>query len=415
MLCVEERFMIKEWYRQGLSVSEIARRSGHDRKTVRKVIRGPLEVKIRRPLRPRKIDPYVTYLESRLAAGVYNAHKLYEEIRARGYRGGTTQVRLYVQHRRPPKTDGQATVRFETEPGQQAQVDWGSFGSVGWAGKQQRLYAFIMTLGWSRVMYLEFTTSLDTGWFLRCHQHAFEYFGGMPREVLHDNLKSAVLARDAAGNIHWNTRYLDFALAHGFQPRACRPYRAQTKGKVENGVRYVRGNFWPGIQCSGLADLNQQALSWCNTIANPRIHGTTGEVPFRRLPLEHLHPLPAVRYDTSIVAMRQVSRDCLVSYDGNYYSVPAVYARQTVLVKETETRELLILNGLGEVVAHHPLLSGRRQRSVVEDHYAALRPPVTDPPTRPPGLPLMLICAAPQVEVRPLSVYANLVEAVPHE
>jgi transposase len=414
MLRVEERFMIKEWYRQGLSVSEMARRSGHDRKTVRKVIHGPLEVKPRRPLRPRKIDPYVAYVESRMAVGVYNAHKLFEEIRAQGYTGGKTQVRLYVQHRRPPKSSGQATVRFETEPGQQAQVDWGSFGSAEWEGKQQRLYAFLMTLGWSRAVYLEFTTSLDTGWFLRCHQHAFEYFGGIPREVLHDNLKSAVLSRDGAGNIHWNPRYLDFALAHGFQPRACQPYRAQTKGTVENGMRYVRGNFWPGIHFSGLADLNQQALNWCNTVANPRLHATTGEVPFRRLALEKLQPLPGVRYDTSIVTMRQVSRDCLVSYEGNYYSVPAAYTRQTVLVKETETREVLVLNGLGELVAHHRLLSGRRQRSVVEAHYAPLRPPPTDPP-RTPGLPLLLICAAPQVEIRPLSVYAALVEEVGHE
>lgn len=414
MLQVEERFMIKDLHRNGLSVSEIARRTGHDRKTVRRALQEPLTVRQIRPPRQHKLDPYAAYLEQRMGVGVYNAHKLFEEIRLQGYPGGETQVRLYVQQRRPPRTSAQATVRFETEPGQQAQVDWGHFGYVELAGKRERLYGFIMTLGWSRTMYLEFTTSQETGWFLRCHQHAFEYFGGIPREVLHDNLKSAVLERDAAGNIHWNPRYLDFALAHGFQPRACQPYRAQTKGKVENGVGYVRGNFWCGLAFSGLSDLNQQALGWCNGVANVRVHATTGEVPFRRLPDEHLQPLPTVRYDTSVVTLRRASRDCLVSYGGNYYSVPAAYATQMVVVKELESRDLLVVNNLGEIVAHHRLLSGRRQRSVVEAHYAPLRVAEPEPPAFP-GLPLMLICAAPQVEVRPLSVYAALVEEASHD
>jgi hypothetical protein len=305
-------------------------------------------------------------------------------------------------------------VRFETEPGHQAQVDWGHFGYLQVEGKWQRLYAFVMTLGWSRTMYVEFTTSLDTGWFLRGHQHAFEYFGGVPREVLHDNLKSAVLSRDGEGNIHWNPRYLDFALAYGFRPRACHPYRAQTKGKVESGVRYVRVNFWPGIAFSAVPDLNQQALNWLNTIANPRVHATTGEVPFNRLPHEGLQALPGVRYDTSIVAMRRVSKDCLVSYNGNYYSVPAAYAWHTLMVKETESGEVLIVNGLGELVAHHRLLAGRRQRSIDPLHYDSLKPILSDEPT-PARLPLVIVCAAPQVEVRPLSVYAALVEESHHE
>lgn len=127
------------------------------------------------------------------------------------------------------------------------------FGTLQQHARQQRLYAFVMTLGWSRMLYLEFTFSTDLAWWLRCHQHAFAYFGGVPREVLHDNLKTAVLARDGAGGIHWQPRYLDFAQYYGFQPRACQPYRAQTKGKVENSIKYIRGNFWPGLQLTDLA------------------------------------------------------------------------------------------------------------------------------------------------------------------
>jgi hypothetical protein len=291
-------------------------------------------------------------------------------------------------------------------------VDWGSFGYVELEGKRQRLYAFIMTLGWSRMMYVEFTTSLDTGWFLRGHQHAFSYFGGIPREVLHDNLKSAVLGRDETGAILWNPRYLDFALVHGFQPRACHPYRAQTKGKVESGVHYVRINFWPGIHLSDLDDLNQQAIGWCNGVANCRVHATTGEPPFARLPQEHLQPIPALHYDTSIVVVRRASRDCLVSYDGNWYSLPSLYARENVVLKEQENGTLLILNSFGEIIASHRLLSGRRQRSLQPEHYAGLGTLEGEPP-----LPLLpaLSAAAPQVEVRPLSVYAALTEGGPHE
>lgn len=164
MLGVETRFMIKDMYRKGISISEIARQTGHDRKTVRKVINGDLIPKRRKPQPPRgrKIDPYTDYLQRRMAEGVYNARKLYREIQAHGYPGGLTQVILYIQPFRPPRQE-KATVRFETEPGQQAQVDWGSCGYIDVDGRRKLLYCFVMTLGWSRAMYVEFTTNGDTG------------------------------------------------------------------------------------------------------------------------------------------------------------------------------------------------------------------------------------------------------------
>jgi transposase len=172
-------------------------------------------------------------------------------------------------------------------------------------------------------MYVEFTVNSNTDWFIRCHHHAFAYFGGVPREILHDNLKSAVISRDSQGRIRWNERYLDFATNMGFRPRACRPYRAQTKGKVERAISYVQQNFWCGLKFTDLDDLNAQAQAWANSVANVRVHGTTGEVPFVQLPHEALQPFDGQRYDTSIKTERYASRDCLVSYDGNFYSVPA--------------------------------------------------------------------------------------------
>jgi len=413
MLTVEERFVIKELHRQGKTVSAIARETGHDRKTVRKVIAGELMVgkQTRETERKyHKIAPYEEYLKQRMAEGVYNTRKLYAELCELGYPGGLTQVIEYLQPFRPAKPSP-ATVRFETEPGQQAQVDWASFGQMECEGRQRRLYAFVMTLCWSRMMYLEFTLSADTGWFLRCHQHAFEYFGGVPREVLHDNLKSAVLERDSEGRIHWNPRYLDFALQFGFNPLAHRPYRPQTKGKVERGVGYVRTSFWPGLHATDVDDINSQALNWLNRVANCRVHGTTGEIPFHRWPAEGLQPLPTQRFDTSILTYRRSGKDCLLSYEGNRYSVPAHVARQTLLVKETEDRQVLIFDPYGQLVATHRLLSGYSRLSMIPEHYAGL----SGAAAKPAPLSSPFVRTSPQVEARDLAVYAALLEENGHD
>ena len=418
MLNVEERFMIKKLHRQGVTISEIGRQTGHDRKTIRAIINGPVtpSQKKRKP-KARKIDPFVPYLEKRIEQGVLNAQKLYQEILVKGYTGKDRAVRTFVQPYRAGRCR-QATVRFETEPGQQAQVDWGSFGTIEYYGRQRRLYAFVMTLGWSRAMYLEFTLSADAAWWLRCHLHAFHYFDGVPREVLHDNLKTAVLSRTADGKIHWHPRYLDFAHYYGFSPRACRPYRAQTKGKVESGIKYIRGNFWPGLVYSDLADLNRQALHWLDTVANIRVHGTTKEAPFERLVKEDLQPLSGkADYDTSLISYRRSTKDCLVSYEGNYYSVPFVHAQQQLMLKETESGELFVFTLDGLELARHYLALGRHQRVVVARHYDGLtiasnRKKRAGAVQRPTQAPFGLAPDAPQVEKRSLAHYEQWLEAV---
>lgn len=415
MLTVEKRFMIKELHRRGVSISEIARLTGHDRKTVRLAVsEGLVRSAGRRKRRVRKLDPYVSYLEQRIEQGVLNAQKLYAEIKAQGYEGGVSLVKSFVQPHRAARTS-QTTVRFETEPGQQAQVDWAYFGMIWHQGRQMRLYGFAMTLGWSRAMYLEFTVSSDTTWFLRCHLHAFRYLGGVPHEVLHDNLKSAVLNRDNNGAIHWNPRYLDFANYYGFVPHACQPYRPQTKGKVERGIRYVQGNFWPGLTYSDLDDLNRQRRQWLDTVANVRIHGTTGAVPFDRLPQEGLQTLLGKPdYDTSYITSRRSTRDCLISYGGNHYSIPAAYACQHLLVRETEGGELIIATTVGEEIARHSVVAGRQQRIVVPAHYQDI--PVLSQRRQQAQATQKVMPAsdwplAPAVEVRPLQWYEQVAEA----
>ena len=416
MLNVEERFMIKDFHQHGVSISEIARRTGHDRKTIRGIINGPLvPEKKPRKRKLRKIEAFVPYLEKRIEEGVLNAQKLYQEILGQGYTGKDRAVRAFV-HPYREEHHWQATVRFETEPGHQAQVDWGSFGTIEHYGRKRRLYAFVMTLGWSRVMYLEFTISTDAAWWLRCHLHALHYFDGVPREVLHDNLKTAVLSRTADDKIHWNPRYLDFAHHYGFSPRACKPYRAQTKGKVESGIKYVRGNFWPGLVFNDLADLNRQARHWLDNVANVRVHGTTKEVPFERLVKEDLQPLSGkADYDTSLISYRRSTKDCLVSYEGNFYSVPFVHAKQRLMLKETEDGELFIFTLDGLEITRHYLVLGRHRRVVVAGHYDGItltsrRKKRTGAVQRPSQVPFDLAPDAPQVETRSLGQYEQWLE-----
>lgn len=417
MLAVEERFMIKDLHRKGNSISDIARQTGHDRKTVRQTLAEPL-VRPRQPGQKVRyqLGPYVEYLKKRIDEGVLNASKLYDEIKGQGYTGSRSNLRAFVQPFRTQRQT-QATVRFETEPGEQAQVDWGHFGLIDHRGHQRRLYAFVMTLGWSRAMYVEFTVSADEAWWLRCHQHALHFFGGVPREVLHDNLKTAVLDRDMHGSVHWHPRYLDFAHYYGFTPRACQPYRAQTKGKVESGVKYVRRNFWLGRHFVDLADLNRQVQLWLDTVANVRIHGTTGAVPWVRLAQEPLQPLGArPPYDTSLLSQRRSSTDCLLSYDGNLYSVPAGYHRQLLLVRETEQQELLVYTSQGDEIARHHLSQGYNERIIEPAHYQGLARPTAHPPraaaTQSVWAPATSQVVAPEVETRSLSLYEALVAEV---
>ena len=273
---------VKELYElkgEGRSIRGIARELGVSRNTVRKYARASGVPKPKpRAKRGSKLDAYKEYIDGRLSEGLENCVVVLREIRELGYEGCYATLTSYVRgHRRPRQPS--ATMRFETESGEQAQVDWGVFSYIGEDGRKHRMWAFVMVLGWSRAIYVEFVRRADVATFIRCHLNAFDYFGGVPRRCLYDNAKVVVLGRDDDGRAQWNGRILDFTRRVGFEMRLCRPYRAQTKGKVESGVKYVRGNFWPAVRFGDDTDLNRQALAWCDGIANERVYGTTGQVP----------------------------------------------------------------------------------------------------------------------------------------
>ena len=192
---------------------------------------------------------------------------------------------LCEAHASPETAEGDGAVRdraWRTGTG----GHWGILSYTAENGRRRRMWAFVMVMGFSGAIYVELVRRADVATFIRCHLNAFEYFGGVPRRCLYDNAKVVVIERDEEGRHEWNSRMLDFARRVGFDLRLCRPYRAQTKGKVKSGVKYVRRNFWPSARFTDDADLNRQALEWCDVVANERVHGTTGEVPKRMLEME---------------------------------------------------------------------------------------------------------------------------------
>ena len=367
---------VKELYElkgEGCSIRGIARELGISRNTVRKYVRSPEVPKPRtRPKRGTKLDAYKEYIDGRLADGLENCAVLMREIGELGYDGCYATLTKYVRPRRRPRQP-KATVRFETDPGEQAQVDWGVFSYVGEDGRKHRMWGFVMVLGWSRAIYVEFVRRADEATFIRCHLNAFDYFGGVPRRCLYDNAKVVVLGRDDDGRAKWNDRMLDFARKVGFELRLCRPYRAQTKGKVESGVKYVKGNFWPSVRFGDDADLNRQALAWCDGIANERVHGTTGRVPNAMLAIERssLGALPD-RGSLSVYLRedRKVGRDGYVAWDGLRYGVPWSWSGSVVQVG-VSAGMVEIWSG-DERLAVHPRSHRRGQRLTLPGQWEGL-------------------------------------------
>jgi transposase len=402
--------MILDLHRQGLSVSAIARELGIDRKTVRKYIARGLEPPVYGPREPRArlIDPYVGYLRDRVVAypGL-SARRLLREIRERGYQGGYTAVTEAVRDLRPPAQAG-FEVRFETPPGEQAQVDFAHFETVftDEPGVVRKVWLFSLVLGYSRLIWARFVQHQDLQTVLRCHRAAFTDLGGVPRTILYDRMKTVVTGEPEPGHIVYNRHLVDFAAHHGYQPRACRPYRAKTKGKVERPYRYIRQDFFLARTFRNLDDLNAQLARWLDEVANPRVHATTGRVIVEAFAEErpHLRTLPLAPWRTVLRLERRITRDGMISVGGNLYSVPDATRRRVVEV-QCLADEILILED-GHVVAVHPVLEGRNRRLVTPGHRRTQRGAAHRPAADEPAV--VLERAGERVARRPLAVYETI-------
>jgi transposase len=365
--------MILELHRQGLSITAIAWRTGRDPKTVRKYIERGLEPPAYGPRqvgRPSKLAPYLDYLRERITAFPdLTAVRLTREIRELGYNGAYTAVKRFVAAIRPDHQPKPFEVRFETPPGYQAQVDFARFVTTFTDEPQisRIVWLFSLVLGYSRYIFARFVMHQDLQTLLRCHLLAFSAIGGVPIEILYDRMKTAVIGEDADGHIVYNRSLIALGRHSGFVPRACRPYRAKTKGKVERPFSYIRQDFFLARVFRNLNDLNAQLDDWLATVANVRLHGTTQRIVAEAFAAEQteLQSLPAVPFDELLRLERRVSHDGLVSIGGNYYSVPD---RTRRVVEVHQLPDQIRILDQGRLVASHPVLEGRRQYRIDPAH-----------------------------------------------
>lgn len=343
---------IKNYHEQkGLSATQIARELELDPRTVANWLTQK-QFRPRKPVRrPSKLDPFKDSIVRMLETHPYSAAQILQKIREEGFNGGYTILKDYIQKVRPMRTP--AFLKLSFAPGECAQVDWGSFGSIRVGESSRRLSFFVMVLCYSRMMYLEFTVSQTMEHFLACHQNAFTVFGSVPKKIMVDNLKSAVLKRVLGAAPVFNPSYLDFANHHGFTIIPCGVGKGNEKGRVENGVGYVKKNLLAGLVLPDFHAMSTAAGQWLDTVANVRIHGETRRKPVEMFDEEKasLLPLPPHQYDIGAITQVRASTQFRVSFDSNHYSVPAEYAGGSLTLKTYPDR-LCIYRG-EKLIARH--------------------------------------------------------------
>jgi transposase len=352
-----------------LAIETVARKFGVHHSTVRSALREIDAEK--QPPEPSLLEPFKPYLVQRLLAlPEITGARLFVEVRDRGFKGSIAILRRYVARVRTPR-HRKAYLRIETEPGEQAQVDWGSFGYLRVGATQRPLSAFSMVLSWSRALFIDFSLDQRLETFLAMHKRALDFFGGVPKRILYDNLKSVVL-HHIGSTIQFNPRFLIFAGHYLFEPNAAPVRYPEAKGRVEASIKYLRHSFFYGRSFSSLADLRQQAAAWRDQVANQRIHATTRERPAERLLVERprLRALPERVYNTDLVIPLIVSKEARVKLDTNSYSVPHQLVGKTVHLRADDTTVHVVHDGT--VIATHARCWDRRRAIEDPKHIEAL-------------------------------------------
>ncbi len=408
---------IRQRHADGQSISSIGRELELDRKTVRSCLQRQSWAPYRRKVKTAgMLEVHRTWLVARAAQVNYSARVLHQELRQRGFDGSYETVKLAVRPLRADATVSALTQRrFETAPGEQAQVDWGQI-TVRFGAERVTVHVLVMTLGYSRRAYAEGFLHERMPDLLAAHENAFAHFGGRCECLLYDRMRTVVLGNsvDAGGKSkpRLNATFDAFARHWGFTPRLCQPYRAQTKGKVESGVKYVKRNFAVGRVFRDLEDFNAQLATWQAEVADVRIHGTTHQRPIERFAQEAAALTPTGTQSSFLQAMvreRVVADDWLISIESNRYSVPFGLIGKTVQV--VRQGALWVIRHRGQVVAEHTVLVGRALLSVRPEHGPGAS--ARNARHRYAQLAQASLHAAdePEVQVRDLAVYEQLIDA----
>ena len=360
-------FEIHRLAREGTSNVRISEILMLDRETVAKYLADP-EPQRKIVIRASKLDPYRQDILDFLAQSPKaSSSVIRQRLETKGFTGKTSILKDYLRTIRPRSR--RAFIRFESEPGEQCQIDWGHFGSLIYGNTARKLYCLAVTECHSRMLYIEFTHSQRQETLHRGLLNAFRFFGGTTKDLVCDNMLTAVVERKDP-LIRYNEAFLAFLQPLRITPKACHPYSPQEKGKVEKGVvHYVRHNFWPLRNFRDLADVQAQANEWRDTVANLRLHATTGERPADRLRREALTPLPALLPDYWDTAQVKVHVDCSVRFDANNYTVPPWAVDKIVTVKADHRLVRIMLRE--KTLSTHVRSWERKQRVELPEHRDA--------------------------------------------
>ena len=370
MISYDKFHLIHTLKKQGLYHSQIAEISELSENTVRKYLRQEKYLPQKRPKRASKLNPFLPTIDEMLRRySGYTAQQIFQEIQGQGYQGGYTIVKDYVRKIRPKAREAYLTLHFE--PGQSGQVDWGVAGYILIDGQKRKVSFFVMVLSHSRAIFVYFTLSEAQEFWLECHQRAFQYYGGIPAEIMVDNCKTAVISHRGK-DIVYNEHYVDFANHYGFKIVACRVRQPQEKGRVERAVGFVRQNFINGHKLQPFDGLNADVDVWLDEVANVRKHQQTGKVPAEELLLEqpYLQPLSMAPYECVAHHTVKVNKLFRVRHLTNLYSVPPEFVGENVILKASVTHIAIYHNG--KMIARHLRCLRKKQDIEEPAHVLAL-------------------------------------------
>jgi transposase len=360
-------FEIHRLFHEGYGIRKIARTLKISRDSAKRYLDQPNPPK---PVivRASKLDPFREEIQRLLEKDpTVSSSVLFQRLIPQGYTGRTSILREYLQEIRPKEK--RAYIRFESAPGKQFQLDWGHFDSLLYGKTPRKLYCLAVIEAHSRMLYGEFTHSQKQEALHQALLNAFLFFEGTCRELVTDNMATAVTEREGS-LIRFNGAFLEFLRPFRIVPRACHPAQPQEKGKIEKGgIHYIRHNFWPLRSFADLLDVNQQFRHWLDTQANIRIHNTTGERPQDRFKPEALQPLPDFLPDCRETLSLKVHSDFAVRFDGNSYSLPPWSIGKTVIVKANTHTATVYLRE--KVLATHTRCWEKKQRIELPAHREA--------------------------------------------
>ena len=414
---VDERVAvaIQQMRARGMSKKGIARELGLDIKTVRKWVKTEWQPQRREQRKGPALTEHDDWIRRRFPEIGYNAVVLGRELHEMGYEGSYVTVQRYVRPLRAAAEPEAATMRFETAPGAQSQVDWGLLNV--WIGETKvKVHLFVMVLGYSRRIFARGYLHEKLDNLLNGHEAAFAHFGGRTETILYDNPRTIVLKKDeASGDVEWNRRFKDRMDFYGVDVKLCRYYRAQTKGKVESGVKYVKRNALAGRRFATLDELNTWLTRWAVTIADERLHGTTHEIPRERFERDERVKMIAVEGRPPSrecgTLRRQVATDGYVAVETNRYPVPYEWCRAEVEVQLSET-EVRIVHGEASILYERETGKFRVVRWDGTRRQLQRNVSHKNVPTDPPQYDPAWLASIGSVNVRPLDAYAAVAEEV---